>query len=104
MCVKVDSSDFILNYFYNNSDKQSVNLRTLLSMKKKVEDAIGDDIYIILSNESIDIALIYHRDILKMENDRIYCNKEKLKTLIMDEVNYKIPSEIRDKYSKLLSC
>lgn len=104
MCVKVDSSDFILNYFYNNSDKQSVNLRTLLSMKKKVEDAIGDDIYIILSNESIDIALIYHRDILKMENNRIYCNKEKLKTLIMDEVNYKIPSEIRDKYSKLLSC
>ena len=91
MCVKVDSSDFILNYFYNNSDKQSVNLRTLLSMKKKVEDAIGDDIYIILSNESIDIALIYHRDILKMENNRIYCNKEKLKTLIMDEVNYKIP-------------
>ena len=90
MCIKVDSSNFILNYFYNN-DKQSVNLATLLSKKKKIEDAIGDDIYIILSNESIDIALIYHRDILKMENNRIYCNKEKLKTLIMDEVNYKIP-------------
>lgn len=102
MCIKVDSSNFILNYFYNN-DKQSVSLVTLLSKKKKIEDAIGDDIYIILSNESIDVALIYYRNILEMKDNRIYCNKEKLTTLPIEEVNYKIPSKVRDEYLKLLS-
>ena len=102
MCIKVDSSNFILNYFYNNNE-QSVDIPTLLSKKKKIEDAIGDDIYIILSNESIDVTLVYYRNILKMEDDHIHCNKEKLTTLPIDDVNYKIPAKVRDKYLELLS-
>jgi hypothetical protein len=102
MCVKVDSSNFILNYFYNTKEL-SVNLTTLLSKKKQIENIIGDDIYIILSNESIDVALLYYRNILKMKNNRIYCNIEKLVSSSIDEVNYNIPLQVRSEYLKLLS-
>lgn len=103
MCIKVDSSNFILNYFYKNKKQSQVDIPTLLSKKKKIEDAIGDDIYIILSNESIDITLVYYRNILKMENGHIHCNQEKLITLLIEDVNYKIPAKVRDKYLELLS-
>lgn len=102
MCYKVSSSNFILNFFYEN-DATVVTVSALLQKKKEIEKALDYDIYVMLDSESLDIAMQYYSDLLRIVDNRIFCKQKKLRNHhSREDVNYALPLGVKAKYFELL--
>ena len=101
MCYFIDTTNFIVNYFFER-EEEMVNIKRLEEKKFEIESASKKKIYINLNRDSFTKTLYYYSDILSLNNDIIHCKVSNLNKHSQEDFNFKLPVELKEQYLALI--